>query len=110
MHRYFPNDKFQAQPQGGFTELIANMLRHPNIEVLTGTALEDIYPDKPSMYARFKHVYFTGPIDQYFRESGLGKLQYRSIRFNSLSKRTAHLNQHFIWQPGFVVNYPGPEV
>ena len=86
------------------------MLRHPNIEVLTGVSLEELYPDKNIMYNHFKHVYFTGPIDQYFGESGLGRLQYRSIRFDNWSKSTVHMNQRFVWQPGSVVNYPGPEV
>jgi UDP-galactopyranose mutase len=72
--RYF-TDAFQAMPADGFTALVEKMLAHPNIEVVTRCDFQWIV-DR----ARFAHVVYTGPIDEYF-DHKFGKLPYRSLRF-----------------------------
>ena len=72
--RYF-TDRFQAMPADGFAAMVERMLAHPNIEVVTGCDFATI-ADR----ARFDHVIYTGPIDEYF-EHRYGRLPYRSLRF-----------------------------
>lgn len=71
--RYF-TDKYQQMPAHGYTEMFANILDHPNISVELNTDFR--------LVARgcFKHIVFTGPVDQYF-DYCLGGLPYRSLRF-----------------------------
>jgi UDP-galactopyranose mutase len=52
----------------------------------------------------YSHVFYTGPIDQYFSSSGLPKLEYRSIQFEL---ERLSVDQ---FQPNSVVNYPSFEV
>jgi UDP-galactopyranose mutase len=72
--RYF-TDAFQAMPADGFTAMVAKMLDHPRIEVVTGSDFFDV-ADR----ARFGHIIYTGPIDEYFGYK-FGHLPYRSLRF-----------------------------
>ena len=72
--RYF-TDRFQAMPADGFAAMVERMLAHPKIEVVTGCDFATI-ADR----ARFDHVIYTGPIDEYFGYR-YGKLPYRSLRF-----------------------------
>jgi UDP-galactopyranose mutase len=72
--RYF-TDTFQAIPADGFTAMVQRMLAHPRIEVVTGSDFHAIADQ-----ARFRHVVYTGPIDEYF-DFKFGKLPYRSLRF-----------------------------
>jgi UDP-galactopyranose mutase len=72
--RYFA-DAFQAMPLDGFGAMVQRMLAHPNIEVVLDCDFGRI-ADR----ARFNHVVYTGPIDEYF-EFNFGKLPYRSLRF-----------------------------
>ena len=95
--RYF-TDAFQAMPKDGFTALVGNMLAHPRIEVVTGCDFARI-EDR----ARFNHVIYTGPIDEYF-EYKYGRLPYRSLRFELETREVA-------WaQPVGCVNEPDYEV
>ncbi len=72
--RYF-TDAFQALPADGFTAMVQNMLAHPKIEVVTDCDFRSV-ADR----ARFDHVVYTGPIDEYF-DYKFGQLPYRSLRF-----------------------------
>ena len=72
--RYF-TDRFQAMPAGGFTAMVERMLAQPTIETVLGCDFAQI-ADR----ARFRHVIYTGPIDEYF-EHAFGSLPYRSLRF-----------------------------
>ncbi len=94
--RYF-SDRFQAMPADGYGAMIGRMLDRPGIDVATSTTFREA-ADR----ARFAHVVYTGPIDEYF-DSCFGPLPYRSLRFEFV-----HLAQarH---QPVACVNYPGPE-
>jgi UDP-galactopyranose mutase len=94
--RYF-QDKFQKMPRLGFSEMIARMLAHPNIEICTG--LE--FPQAADAI-KFDRMVFTGPIDEFFGAIH-GKLPYRSLRFEFETKHSPKLIQK-----AGVENYPTP--
>lgn len=97
--RYF-QDKYQALPVYGYTSIVESMLKHPNIRVQLNTDWEDIKDT-----VKYTLLIFTGPIDQYFMESGLPKLEYRSLNFEWETHKTAGY-----YQPAAQVNYPGLDV
>lgn len=90
--RYF-QDKYQGLPVLGYTKLIENMLNHHNIEIELDTSFEDVLDN------RFKRVFYTGSIDEFFNYK-FGMLSYRSVYF----KMSEH-NTEF-YQQNSVVNYP----
>ncbi len=73
--RYFPNDKFQFMPRGGYTKLFERILDHSGIRVHLSTSYVH------GMEAGYRHVFNSMPIDEYFGYN-LGELPYRSIRFH----------------------------
>lgn len=82
--RYF-SDPHQAEPEYGFTGLIASMLDHPKIKYYLNT---DFFTfRKTHDISRYKKIFYTGPIDQYFVAQGYEKLEYRSLRFESVTKQ-----------------------
>jgi UDP-galactopyranose mutase len=95
--RYF-TDAFQAMPKHGYTRMFENMLRHPNIKVMTQTDYKDVINVIP-----FKHIIFTGPVDEFF-DYKFGKLPYRSLEFKH---ETIDKEQVL---PVGVVNYPDEKV
>jgi UDP-galactopyranose mutase len=95
--RYF-TDTFQAMPRDGFTAMVEKMLDHPRIEVVTGCDFGWIL-DR----ARFNHVVYTGPIDEYF-DYKFGRLPYRSLRFEFETRDVAWV------QPVGCVNEPSAAV
>jgi UDP-galactopyranose mutase len=95
--RYF-TDAFQAMPADGYTAMVAKMLDHPLIEVETNCDFFAI-ADR----ARFNHIIYTGPIDEYF-EYRLGRLPYRSLRFEFETRDVE-------WaQPAGCINEPSADV
>lgn len=90
-NRYF-QDKYQGIPLNGYTDLIKNMLDHPNIEVILNTPFKDYK-------GQYDRVFYTGSIDE-FCEYKYGKLPYRSVNF----KFETH-NVEF-YQSHACVNYP----
>lgn len=97
--RYF-SDRYQALPKYGYTHFIRKLLENNNIDVL----LNVDYMDVKDIH-KADITIFTGPIDQYFQDSGLDKLEYRSIDF----RLERHMNTPY-YQTNSVVNYPGLEV
>ena len=93
-NRYF-SDRYQVLPNDGYTHFVANILKHENITIQLGTQFTE--EDK----TQFETIIYTGPIDTYFENLGLEKLEYRSIDFVS----EIHKNMPF-YQPTSVVNYP----
>ena len=71
--RYF-QDKYQAMPKNGFTQMFNKILSHKNIHIACLTEYRDVN------LADFKKVIFTGPIDEYF-SFVYGELPYRSLTF-----------------------------
>lgn len=90
--RYFQN-RYQGIPLYGYTKLIEEMLTHPNISV---QVREPFHTD---LLQKFDHVYYTGPIDEFF-DYQLGELPYRSLRFDFLTFERPY------FQGNSVVNYP----
>ncbi|MBS1618204.1 MAG: UDP-galactopyranose mutase [Bacteroidetes bacterium] len=99
--RYF-SDKYQALPKGGYTQLFASILDHPNITVMLNT---DYFSIRGKLKS-YEKLFYTGPIDRFFSAEGdlLPKLEYRSINFVHETVDTEY------FQPNSVVNYPGLEV
>ena len=73
---YFPDDKFQALPSKGYTNLFVNIFDHPQIEVLLNK------PYSNGVEAAFDFTFNSMPIDEFFNYS-CGVLPYRSIKFHN---------------------------
>ncbi len=90
---YF-DDKYQGLPENGYTLLVAKMLAHPNITIKLNTE----YQKEMNNY--FDYILFTGPIDSYYSNLNLPKLEYRSITF---IKEKLDVDYY---QSNSVINYP----
>jgi UDP-galactopyranose mutase len=90
----FLSEKFQALPMRGYTALFEKMLAHPKIEVRLRTDFREARAQ-----ASFKHLIFTGPIDEYY-DHCFGPLPYRSLRFEPETLEREY------FQPAMQVNYP----
>ena len=75
---YFPNDQYQAMPKYGYTELIRNMLDHPNIQCYLSTHFEKWFEKS------YDHVFNSMPIDVYY-DYEYEPLPYRSIKFKHVN-------------------------
>jgi UDP-galactopyranose mutase len=117
--RYLRED-FQALPKHGYTKMFENIIRAcgDKLELRLNTPYREILP-----YIRFRHLTFTGPIDEFFGHR-LGRLPYRSLRFetqsltpkdlksqtsNSKSASPAFPIPEGFFQPGMQVNYPNDQ-
>lgn len=95
---YFPKDKHQCLPKEGYTQMVANILNHPNIEVKLGVSRSDVVDEErdgkipgflfwktaEDREVTFDHVFTSEPIDTYF-ECKLGELPWRSIKMHTYS-------------------------
>ena len=99
--RYF-SDKYQVLPKNGYTEFFKKLLNNKLIEVKLNCCFFQFKKDHD--LSKFKAVIFTGPIDKYFDNHKLDKLEYRSIDF----KIERFFNTNY-YQPSSVVNYPETE-
>lgn len=97
-NRYF-DDKYQVLPEKGYTEIVRNMLKHKNIKVLLDTDYHEFMKDKTK--EDFQYIIYTGPIDRFYANKKIEKLEYRSINF-IIEK---YKNTNF-YQTNSVVNYP----
>lgn len=75
-NNYF-NALYQGIPIGGYTQMVANMLKGIEVELNT-----DYLKDKAKYDAIADKVVYTGAIDAYF-DYKLGALEYRSVRFET---------------------------
>lgn len=75
-NNYF-NALYQGIPIGGYTKMVANLLK--GIEVRLNT---DYLANKDELDAMAEKVVYTGAIDAYFGYR-LGHLEYRSVRFET---------------------------
>lgn len=94
-NRYF-SDKYQYMPKLGFTQLFKNMLANKNISVVL-SADYFAYRDK---FSDSIITIFTGRIDEFFKSTNIGKLQYRSLSFRHSNK----VGEYF--QRAAQINYP----
>ncbi|MBQ3219347.1 MAG: UDP-galactopyranose mutase [Clostridia bacterium] len=100
--RYF-TDEYQYMPKNGFTEMIANVLRHPRIKLKLKTdASKEIRLSDGQIYFGGKPfdglLIYTGCVDELF-DYKYGVLPYRSLKFKFKTKKCAS------YQPSAVVNY-----
>jgi UDP-galactopyranose mutase len=91
------SDSFQALPADGYTRMFERMLAHPNIKLLLQTDYREV-----ARAVRFRHMIYTGPVDQYF-DCCFGPLPYRSLRFEPETLDTE------FFQPAMQVNYPNDQ-
>jgi UDP-galactopyranose mutase len=83
-------------PRNGYTAIVERILSHSLIDVRLSTSVT------PSDLAGFRHIVWTGPIDQFF-DHKLGRLPYRTLDF----KREHHVGD---FQGCPVMNYPDRDV
>ncbi len=72
---YFPGDRHQALPTGGYSALFERIFEHPAIEV------ELSVDYVPGMEQSYTYCFNSMAIDEYF-DCRLGTLPYRSLRFH----------------------------
>jgi UDP-galactopyranose mutase len=94
--RYFV-DTYQAMPRDGYTAMFTAMLDHPGIDVQLGVDHGDV-PER----LHPERLVWTGSIDAFFSHR-LGRLPYRSLRFELETRRTPGGR---LVQPTGTVNYP----
>lgn len=94
--RYF-NDKYQALPEMGYTYFCEQLLKNPKIKIV----LNEPYNALKYRAELYEGIIFTGPIDAYFSDSNLPKLQYRTIDFKFRTFKNMNYYQH-----NSVINYP----
>lgn len=99
--RYF-SDKYQVLPEKGYTAFFQSILdKHKdNIDVKLNCDFFDI----KDQITKEHIVIYTGPIDAYFADKGLPKLEYRSIDFHIEREMNTDC-----YQPYSVVNYPSAD-
>ena len=96
-NNYF-NDTYQGIPVGGYNLLIEALLKGVEVHVDT-----DYFSNRKEFDAIARHIVFTGKIDEFFDYS-LGKLQYRSVRFEQEVLDCPN------YQGNAVINYTSAEV
>ncbi len=95
-NNYF-NDRYQGIPVDGYTAMIEKMLE--GVEVRLN---ENFLDNREKYEGMAERILYTGPIDEFFGYS-LGKLQYRSLKFETETKETEN------YQGVAVVNYTDRE-
>lgn len=91
-NRYF-TDKYQVLPEKGYTEFIKNMLDNPLITIILNMPFETFKLN--NNIDSFEGIIYTGPIDAYFSNTNLEKLEYRSIEFiQEIHKDTNYYQQY----------------
>jgi UDP-galactopyranose mutase len=102
-------EEFQALPAAGYHKLFQRMVARAGskVKILLQTDYREVLP-----HVTYQHMVYTGPIDEFF-ENRLGRLPYRSLRFEHESFNAAQLVQREpiagkpgFWQPAMQVNYP----
>ena len=73
---YFPDDKYQAMPDKGYTEMFKKLLDHKNITV-------NLSVDYSEVQDEYYHTFNSMPIDEYFKFNN-GILPYRAIKFHEV--------------------------
>jgi UDP-galactopyranose mutase len=66
---------YQGIPRDGYTPMFEKLLNHPSITVKLNTKF-----DASQDLSGYDHVFFTGPLDQYFNYKH-GRLAYRTVYF-----------------------------
>lgn len=90
-NNYF-DDYYQAMPSKGYTQLIKNMLKNINGDIILNT-------DYKKFTHKYKYLIYTGPIDEYF-DYCFGELPYRSVNFDIVQMDLEY------FQTCATINYP----
>lgn len=85
------SSRFQGMPKNGYTFVVNKILEHDNIKLHLNTVADK------KMLLEFDHVFYSGPIDNWFNHSE-GRLAYRSLIF----KEERHEGDY---QGNAVINY-----
>ena len=120
--RYF-GDEWQALPVRGYTRIFENMLLDdPNISIRLNV---DFFKAREGgLLPEYSLLVYTGPIDSYFAQQGMPKLEYRSLRFEEIwvdekeladekwAGELGHPREEGgeYFQEAMVVNYPSADV
>lgn len=67
----------QGIPESGYTDLVANILKHNNITIQLGQKLD------PKQVHKHDHTFWSGPLDGFFEYSE-GRLPYRTLDFEKV--------------------------
>lgn len=103
--RYF-GDSWQALPLRGYTRIFENMLLWE--KKITVRLNVDFFAERDAgRLPKYGMLVYTGPIDSYFAQAGMPKLEYRSLRFEETFVEKP--DQGF-FQEAMVVNYPASDV
>jgi len=103
--RYF-SDQYQALPLHGYTRIFENMLlRDENISVRL--KVDFFKAREEGSLPEYKMLVYTGPIDSYFAQQGMPKLEYRSLRFE---EEWVPDPPDGFFQEAMVVNHPSEDV
>lgn len=92
---YF-NHRYQGIPQDGYTDLVARILDHPQIELRLQT------PYHKELGRQFDHVFWSGPLDAWF-DFAFGRLGYRTLDFETIRAQGDY-------QGNAVINYADESV
>lgn len=77
--RYF-GDRYQALPVDGYAAFVDALLANENITVRLNA---DFFGERAELERAAEWVLYTGPVDAFFSDAGLPRLEYRSINFES---------------------------
>lgn len=80
---YFPKDKHQVLPKNGYTQMVRNILDHPNITVRLSLDRKQAL-SMTWLVGTIDHIFTSEPIDTFF-ECSLGELPWRSIKMHTHS-------------------------
>ena len=90
--RYF-QDTYQGIPLHGYTELVKNMLNHPNINVKLNTEFSMLHSNQ------YNRIFYTGSVDELL-DYKYGPLPYRCVYFGYNTFDVEHALSNA------VINYP----
>ncbi|MBE5934927.1 MAG: UDP-galactopyranose mutase [Lachnospiraceae bacterium] len=96
-NNYF-NDRYQGIPEGGYTNIVEQMLEGCHVELNV-----DFLANREQYMNMADKVIYTGMIDEFY-DFKLGNLEYRTVRFETSRLDTDN------YQGNAVVNYTGDEV
>jgi UDP-galactopyranose mutase len=96
-NNYF-NDIYQGIPEGGYNRLINGLLE--NIECKTEC---NYLNNRVYWNSLANKIVFTGAIDEFF-DYKLGRLEYRSLKFEHEIKKTKN------WQGNAIINYTANDI
>lgn len=74
----YHNSSFTGIPVNGYTDVIAKLLRHPNIHIYLNKKFLPLEEEANG----YDHIFYTGPLDAFFNYQ-YGKLGYRTVTFES---------------------------